>query len=531
MHRTLYDRHWAALGFSLKSSEGFSMHRTAGALLGLLLFPALGLAPFAQAAERPSILLMIGDDLGTDTLSCYEASVDPAATPSLDRLCREGVRFDNVWSMPTCSPARASMLTGRYPFRTGIVGPIVSDSMLDAAYPKPPDDAPKHLRYLFTERLPPELVKRNAKGLALQEKTLPQVLSELGYRTGAFGKWHLDYSGNGGLRHPNKAGFQHYSGFPSGGVRNYYATPIVVNGEIREDRRYQTSALAEDAAAWIAEQGGAPWFAWVAFQAPHTPFHLPPKELLSSKAAALDPDGLTKDNTRPYYLAMIEAMDTAIGRLLAAISDAVLANTLVLFIGDNGSPPEVRNLVPYAADRVKGTVYQGGVLAPFIAQGAGVAGGRSHQGLVSVTDLFATIVELAGGDADQATAEDSISFAAALSGDEERGIPTRKQAFTEVHARLPFPGGPPRRMDAHALRDQRYKLIRVNGAEELYDLIADPLETANLLASEPSAQAKAAHARLSQELDALLGSEHEVLDSAGFDLPAPTLPDATTGRN
>ena len=101
-------------------------------------------------------------------------------------------------------------------------------------YPSPPADAPKHLRYLFVERLPPELVKRNAKGLALQETTLPQVLSDLGYRTGAFGKWHLDYSGNGGLRHPNKAGFQHYSGFPSGGLRNYYAAPAVTNGEIRE---------------------------------------------------------------------------------------------------------------------------------------------------------------------------------------------------------------------------------------------------------------------------------------------------------
>lgn len=119
--------------------------------------------------------------------------------------------------------------------------------------------------------------------------------------------------------------------------------------------------------------------------------------------------------------------------------------------------------------------------------------------------LFATLVGLAGGSESQASAEDSISFAAALAG--ERGESEREFAFTQVQARLPFPDGPPIETNADAMRDQCHKLIRINGAEELYDLLADPLETRNLLAGETDGETKAAYARLSEQIDSLLGSE------------------------
>ena len=455
-------------------------------------------------AERPNILLIIADDMGVETLECYERAVDPAVTPTLDDLCLTGVRFDNVWSAPTCSPTRATILTGNYGFRNGVMGPVIPNTGNLALSPKVPEGANKEIRYLFPEKLPQALKDRTV-GLSTDGILLPKVLSGLGYATGAFGKWHLETKDNGADDHANLTGFDHFRGLGIGGVaRSYFASLVVENGVRSTDERYVATMITDDTLSWI-EQQNRPWFAWVAHISPHTPLHKPPEELLSSQAERLVAEDISKENARPYYLAMIEAMDTEIGRLLKGLTPEEKENTVVIFIGDNGVPHEIRETTPYPPSRVKGTVYQGGVHVPMIITGTGVSGQRAVEGLVNTTDLFATIIELAGGDASPESGRDSISFVESLGS--STGETARQYAYAEIRAPLPGPDGKPVFRDDRSVRDASYKLLQVDGEEELYGLRGDPLETANLLAGPLNAEQQAAADRLRQWLRNLRGEE------------------------
>ena len=208
------------------------------------------------------------------------------------------------------------------------------------------------------------------------------------------------------------------------------------------------------------------------------PEHLPPTRYLSSEARNLDPDDLTPENTQPYFLARIEAMDTLIGQLLAGIPDESMERTYVFFVGDNGSvnwsdPPQ-----PVPPDRAKGTIYQGGIHVPFIAAGPGIEPGAVESSLAGVVDIFATLIELSGADVREAVGDDrpidSRSFARILRGDPN--APRRDFLYMESS----FGSA-----DAEAVRNDRYKLVRIADAdgerEELYDLLQDPYEDRDLL--------------------------------------------------
>ncbi|MFT7677268.1 MAG: arylsulfatase A-like enzyme, partial [Planctomycetota bacterium] len=276
----------------------------------------LGLA-FSSAEEvpQPNILVVVLDDVGVDSVGVYAEGTDPAPTPIFDSLAQSGVLFRNAWANPICSPSRAEILTGRYGFRTG-VGHIVG---------------------------------ANSWALALSELTIPEVLARnpaLGYRSAAFGKWHLSSNlvGGGDLG-PNLQGFEHFAGTWGNidpGTESYYAYEKLVDGQRAPATGYATTEVVDDALAWI--QGSAdPWFCYVAFQAPHDPFHAPPAHLHTQDAQinGLDP----RFFPRPFYLAMLEAADTEMGRLLAGIG-ADLANTHVIVLGDNGTPREA-SIAPF----------------------------------------------------------------------------------------------------------------------------------------------------------------------------------------
>lgn len=422
------------------------------AVLALALTPA---ATASSAAAPGNILVLLADDLGVDMVGAYAEGSDLPPTPVIDSLARQGVLFRNVWSNPVCSPTRATLVTGRYSFRTTVGGVIIS----------------------------------GVAGLPLDEWTLPELLDsrpDLGYSHAWIGKWHLGDVSTGGLMSTNMAGFSHYAG-PQNGIHPvqgvpsqlaYYEWSKVTNGELTTSTTYNTIETVDDALSWISSTTG-PWVCFVAFCAPHTPFHEPPAELHTIEL----PELCQHDAPRPYFKATVQALDTEIGRLLDGLGDQ-RDDTTIVFLGDNGTAGQV-SVAPFAQDHAKGTLFEGGVNVPLIVAGPTVASPGSECGaLVNTTDLFATVAELAGVDlADDMPDDitlDSVSLTPYLADPELS--PLRSHVFAEWF-RL---NGKSVAETRRAIRDERHKLIRVqidgkNDMQHLYDLSSDPFEQDDLL--------------------------------------------------
>lgn len=361
------------------------------AALAALLCVAPGGEP-VKATRPPNpagnILILLADDLGVEELAAYGVGPAPAPTPTLDQIAASGVLFRNVWSQPTCSPTRATIQTGRYGFRTHI------GSVINAF--------------------------ASAPALPLSEVTLPEML-DLGtggrYAHAAIGKWHLGSAQVGGDLAPNLAGYSHFAGSMEGQLQHYQFWRRVVNGSVSTSTRYATTACVNDALSWIRRQVG-PWLCVVNFQAPHAPFHRPPAGLHTQALPGTEPSAICSDpgtSPQPFYKAMVQALDTEIGRLLERLPPGELARTTVIFLGDNGTDPCVAR-APYAPNN-KGTLFEGGVRVPLLVAGYGVTGRGPSDALVNTSDLFATVAELAGVDL-AATLPgvtlDSISFVPSL---------------------------------------------------------------------------------------------------------------------
>lgn len=418
---------------------------------------------------RDNVLLVIADDFGVDQSPCHAVGRGFAPMPTLRALCARGVVFNQAWAAPTCSPTRAAILTGRHGFRTGVGAQIVGNS---------------------------------SAALPLAERTLPAVIQGAAPNSRAaacVGKWHLSNAMNGGAAHPAMAGFGHFAGMLTGQLPDYSSWPRTVDGVTATSTRYATSAQVDDALAWLAAQRG-PWLLWLAFNAPHSPFHLPPRDLHDYDRL----EGLPLPQ-RPveHYRAMLQALDTELARLFAAIPADSLARTWVVFVGDNGTPRMVVG-DPIPPMHAKDTLYQGGVHVPLVIAGPGVvSGGRSVEALVHVVDLFPTILGWAGVEVTAARPDgriDGVSLAPYLLGAD--APPQRRWVYTEL-----FDHSAPSAQDGRAIRDEAFKLIRFeNGRTELYDLRTDPQEARNLLGAPLSAEAATHQASLDAAMSALLAT-------------------------
>lgn len=397
--------------------------------IAVALTPATGIAA-EPASNPPNILILLADDLGTDKVAAYREHPDPPATPNLDALAAQGVLFRNAYGYSVCSPTRAALMTGRYGRRNGL-GAIID--------------------WGDTWELP------------LDEVTLPEML-DAGpddWGTVAVGKWHLSAPKTpSGIRHPQLQGFDHYSGsihnlyFDTQQEKsNYFAYDKVVDGVAKRVAEYATHATTTDALAAMAKLR-EPWLIYVAYNAAHTPFHVPPGSSLGTNATAAQ-----------KYDAMVEDLDAEIGRLLTEMPPATRANTLVLFLGDNGTPGEAV-LAPRSGDQAKKTLYEGGTNIPLIVAGPGVAHGGESAALVHAVDVLPTLAELSGVPATPTGLPlDGTSFAAALA-DPHQPV-ARRFVFTE---RLSEAGPPPYRSDLRSVRDDRYKLANYGDGWKLYDL-------------------------------------------------------------
>ncbi|MEP3276092.1 MAG: sulfatase-like hydrolase/transferase [Stappiaceae bacterium] len=413
---------------------------TVAAML-MLTLPASVVSAYAQA--KPNILLIIADDMGLDASPCYAVGNNAAPMPNLEKLCEQGVVFENAYAAPTCSPTRATIMTGRYGFRTGVGGAITPG---------------------------------NNVGLSADETSLFDVLSDEGYASALIGKWHLADQG-GSLDHPTELGVSDFYGIYSGTIRDYYHWEVVENGEMRAVSGYTTTVFTDRAINWIAEQE-APWFLWLAYNAPHSPFHLPPSELHGYGDLPTDETSI-RQNRLPYYNAALQALDTEMGRLLRSLTEETRNNTIVIFIGDNGTPGQVARQY-YGERGAKGGIFEGGTHVPLIVTGPEVENGRNTS-LVNSTDLFATIASLSGADM-QTT--DAFDLRSALAGGES----ARDHVYVE-HFTNETPRG--RGTLGWAIRDDRYKLVVVEGVQPmLFDLEADPFEKVDLLAEGGSEAAQ-----------------------------------------
>ncbi len=378
-----------------------------------------------EEGNPPNILLIIADDMGLDATPGYNLGSSKPNMPNLQSLIDNGIRFNNLWSNPTCTPTRGTIITGKYGFRTNVTK--VDDP------------------------------------LSTSETSIQKYLSSnTEYSNAVIGKWHLSRDAN----HPNDMGVDYYAGTLGGGVSSYTNWNLNINGVTNSSSEYITTKLTDLAINWVSDQT-KPWFLWLAYNAPHTPFHLPPNELHSRGTLASDQSSIDS-NPFLYYLAAIEAMDTEMGRLINSMSQEEKDNTIIILIGDNGTPGMASQ--DYPNRRAKGSVYQGGVNVPMIVSGKGVTRtNETDDTLINTTDLYATVANIA--DAGITETHDSKSFLPVLKGEN----------FTErdfIYAEAGKDSGGSDR----TIRNATHKYILFeDGDEALYNLSTDALESTNLL--------------------------------------------------
>ncbi|MEO0472899.1 MAG: sulfatase-like hydrolase/transferase [Bacteroidota bacterium] len=372
--------------------------------------------------QYPNILLIISDDLGTDVSNGYFQNNPMPTTPTLDSLRSVGITFSNAWAYPVCAPTRAAILSGKYGVKTGATELPASLDTTDVS--------------IF-------------RALASQTNDT--------YADALIGKWHLRT--NPDQFEPIDHGADHFDGLLGGGVQDYYSWEHTLNDSTGIDTTYTTEAITNGAIDWIQQQN-TPWFGWLAYNAPHTPTHVPPAGTFNI------------NNTTPNfrkYIAAIEALDFYLTDLFASMSDSVRDNTLVIYIGDNGTPGNF--LRDYPTGHGKGSLYEGGIRVPMVVSGRGVSrAGERESAMVHVLDIYATILEAAGAELPGGI-YNSLSFHHLLDGSPGE---TRDYNYSETTN------------DGDSLfgiRGPQYKLIEfiTDNRQEMYDLLADSLETNDLL--------------------------------------------------
>src|SRR5262244_740714 len=401
----------------------------------------------AQGAPRPHIVYIVADDLGWKDVGFHGSDIK---TPHIDRLAQEGARLEQFYVQPMCTPTRAALMTGRYPFRYGLQTLVI----------------PTPAKF----------------GMPTDEWLLPQALKEAGYRTEMVGKWHL---GHGDRKFwPRQRGFDYHYGAMVGeidyftqssdGVRDWYR-----NNQPVKEQGYVTQLLGKDAVARVMQHDAkTPLFLYLAFTAPHAPYQAP-KEYLDRYKDMADP-------TRRAYAAMISSMDDEIGKVVAALEKKKMReNTLIVFMSDNGGNVDPRfsgdvdvSKLKLPADNGpyrggKGMLYEGGTRVAALANWPGHIKPGEVKEVMHVVDMFPTLAGLAGANASKGKPLDGLNVWASIS----EGKPSPR---TEVVYNIePFRGG---------VRQGDWKLdwrTPLPSVLELYNIAQDPSEHTNLADQNP----------------------------------------------
>ena len=406
-----------------------------------------GLSTEAQAqAARPNIIYIVADDMGWADAGFNGSDI---ATPNLDRLAKEGARFEQFYAQPMCTPTRAALMTGRYPFRYGLQTGVIPGA--------------------------------GTYGLPTDEYLLPQMLKDAGYATALVGKWHLGHADP--KYWPRQRGFDYFYGalvgeidhfkHSSHGVPDWYRdnTPI-------EEEGFDNSLFGKEAAKVIERHDRShPLFLYLAFTAPHTPFQAP--------EVYLDRFKHIEDPNRRAYAAMISVLDDGVGGVISALEKSGMRdNTIIVFHSDNGG---VKNSMFSGDTKVdgglpadngafregKGTLYEGGTRVAALANWPGKIKPGTVDGMIHVVDMYPTLGGLAGADSSKSKPLDGMDIWETISAG-------KTSPRTELVYNIdPMTG---------AVRQGDWKLIwkaTLPQKIELFNIKDDKSETTDLSASQP----------------------------------------------
>ncbi len=432
-----------------------------------LMAGALGTAALAVSVpglahtqgRKPNFLFIMADDLGYGDLSCYGRT--EYTTPVLDSLAAQGMKFTHGYAnSAVCSATRVGLITGRYQYRTpaGLEEPLQNPDLgLDPAHP-----------------------------------TMPSLLREQGYHTALVGKWHMGLLPNYG---PLKSGYDEFYGNRGGGV-DYYTHRVAGNedvwdGDVLVDEvGYYTDMLADRSIRFLNDRSAEPdkpWLLSLHFTAPHWPWEAndalgrSESERLSQASSESDLDIVHYDGgTMDTYAGMVTSMDMNIGRILNRLAELGMEqDTVVVFTSDNGGE-RFSKTWPFTG--IKTELLEGGIRVPFIVKWPGVTAPGSVSEYPGMSmDFMPTFLNAAGGAPHPDYPLDGIDLGPALTG---RPMPERTQFWRFWNK------------DQKAVRRGRYKYLKINDNEFLFDVVADPRERGNLKDRMPELfeELKTAHA-------------------------------------
>jgi arylsulfatase A-like enzyme len=428
-----------------------------------------------KAAEKTNFIFLLIDDMGWRDLGCYGSSF--YETPNIDRLASEGMRFTDAYAAcPVCSPTRASIMTGKYPARLNIT------DWIPGRQARRVDPSEKLIGPAFEQQLP------------LNEKTIAETLNEAGYAAGFVGKWHL-----GSENYlPEDQGFEVnvggiHLGYPPGGFFSPYQNPKLKDGP---DGENLTDRLTDEAVLFLEANSDRPFFLFMSYYAVHNPMQAKP-DLVAKyerKARNLDPsteprflpEGRHTNRQvqdHPVYAAMVETVDSNVGRILSRIDELGKShNTVIFFISDNGGLSTAEGTptsnLPLRAG--KGWLYEGGIRVPMIIRAPGLTKpGSECRVPVTTTDFYPTMLEAAGMALAPEQHPDGKSLVPVLEG----GSPPEREALFWHYPHYSNQGGTP----GGAVRRGDYKLIEFyeDNRVELYNLREDIGETVDLAGRMP----------------------------------------------
>ncbi|MFO1149880.1 MAG: arylsulfatase [Alsobacter sp.] len=425
-------------------------------------FDFVASAAAQQGAPRPNIVYILADDLGWADVGFHGSDIK---TPNIDDLAKTGARLEQFYVQPMCTPTRAALMTGRYPLRYGLQTLVI----------------PASLSY----------------GLPTDEWLLPQALEEAGYATAIIGKWHLGHAKREFW--PKQRGFDYQYGAQLGEI-DYFTHTVhgkldwYRNNKRVDEKGYVTTLLGDDAVRFIDEQSKKkPFFMYLAFTAPHTPYQAPQEHIDRYKSIS--------DPNRRTYAAMITAMDDQIGRVVKALDENGLRqNTIIIFHGDNGGnqsahlagETEVKGPLPASNGPYrggKGDLYEGGTRVSSLINWPGrIKAGTTVDEMMHVVDYYPTLANLAGASLTKTKPLDGFDMWRTIS----EGKPSPRD---EVVYNIEMFRG--------AVRKGDWKLVwrtTLPSKTELFNLAQDPSEKTNLASKNPDKVAE-----LKTRIDALAG--------------------------
>jgi arylsulfatase A-like enzyme len=417
----------------------------------------------AQAAgNKPNILHIVADDLGWKDVG-FNGCTD-IKTPNIDKLAESGAKFTQFYVQPMCTPTRAALMTGRYPFRYGLQTAVIPSV--------------------------------SSYGLDTTEWLMPQCLKEAGYKTAIIGKWHLGHADK--KYWPKQRGFDYQYGAMIGELdyfthEEHHVLDWYRNNKPVREKGYTTTLIGSDAARFIEKHdASAPFYLYLTFNAPHTPYQAP-KEYIDRYPNIADP-------TRRIYAGMVTALDDEIGKVVAALEKkGIRDNTFILFHSDNGGTKNAMfagvmadmSKVKIPCDNGpyrdgKGSLFEGGTRVCACANWPGRIKPQTVSGLIHAVDIYPTLAKLAGASTAKCKPLDGVNVWDTIA----EGKPAPRSEF--VYNIEPFRG---------ALRQGDWKLIwrtMLPSSVDLYNLAEDPSELKNLATANPDKVAA-----LKQRLDEL----------------------------